>query len=311
MIHISRRRFNRLVAGLLATAPFSLSSFRPRTSEFAKSKVLLLSGQNNHDWQRTTPLIEDILKETGLFDVELSIAPPSGAEPEVWDIWRPNFVQYDVILDNYFGDPWPQPVQNKFMSYIASGGTCLILHAANNAFKGWEPYEKMVGLLWRDSTYGERLYYDESGDMIRVPVGEGPEAGHGKVHDWPITTRDENHPIMKGVPAVWMHAHDELYHGQRGPAKNMNILATAYSSEESGGTGQHEPVIWWIPYEKGKVLTFLPGHLWPTQSEKTAYRCVGLRTLLQRSTEWLAARQVTVPIPENFPAAEQISLKEM
>ena len=116
--------------------------------------------------------------------------------------------------------------------------------------------------------------------------------------------------FMKDVPPVWMHSHDELYHGQRGPAQNMTILATAYSSEASGGTGQHEPMIWWIPYEKGKVLTFLPGHLWPTQPEDTAYQCVGLRTLLQRSAEWLATGQVTVPIPDSFPTAEEVSLRE-
>lgn len=311
MNHISRRHFNQLIGGLLTTTPLSLASFRLHQTEQAISKVLLLSGQNNHSWQRTTPLIEDILKESGLFTVELSITPPPEAAKEVWDTWRPVFAEYDVIVNNYFGDTWPQPVQDSFLSYIQEGGTCVVLHAANNAFEGWKPYEEMVGLLWRDNSYGERLYYDEEGKLIRVPAGEGPGAGHGKVHDWPITARDAQHPIMKGLPSTWLHAHDELYHGQRGPAQNMHILATAYSSEESGGTGKHEPMIWWIAAGKGKVLTFLPGHLWPTQPEDTSFQCVGLRTLLKRSTEWLATGQVTVPVPDNFPTAEQTSLKEI
>ncbi len=218
MPYFSRRRFSQLIAGLLATPPLGLSSFRTKKTVQGKSKVLLLAGQNNHDWRRTTPLIEDILKESGLFEIELSISPPKGAEAEVWDTWRPEFAQYDVILNNYYGDDWPEPVQNAFLSYIRDGGTCLVLHAANNSFKGWKPFEEMVGLLWRDNTYGERLYYGEAGNVVRLPVGEGPGAGHGKVHDWPIMTRDAQHPIMQGVPSVWMHAHDELYHGQRGTA---------------------------------------------------------------------------------------------
>ena len=296
---------------MLVTSPFALTAFSAKKLTQPKSKVLLLSGQNDHDWRRTTPLIEDILKESGLFEVELSVSPPSEADPEVWDTWRPEFFRYDVILHNYFGDSWPEPVQRRFLSYLQGGGACLVIHAANHGFEGWQPYEEMVGLLWRDNTYGERLYFDETGDLIRVPVGEGPEAGHGKVHDWPVTVRHAQHPIMQGVPAVWLHANDELYHGQRGPAQNMDILATAYSSEESGGTGQHEPIIWWVPYGEGKVLTFLPGHLVSDQSENTAYQCVGLRTLLQRSTEWLATGSVTLPIPDNFPTAEQTSFKEL
>ena len=311
MHHITRRRFNRLLAGLLTTAPFNLASFRTKHTATSQRKVLLLSGQNNHSWQRTTPLVEDILKESGLFTVDLSITPPQGADKTIWDTWRPNFAQYDVVLNNYFGDAWPEPVQSSFLSYIQEGGTCLILHAANNAFEGWKPFEDMVGLLWRNNTYGERLYYDDDGEIIRVPVGEGPGAGHGKIHDWAITVRDNQHPILKGMPSEWMHAHDELYHGQRGPARNVNILATAFSSEESGGTGKHEPVVWWVASGKGKVLTFLPGHLWPAQPEDTSYRCVGLRTMLQRSTEWLATGNVTVPIPDDFPSADRVSIREI
>ena len=238
------------------------------------------------------------------------MSPPPEADPEVWDTWQPNFSRHDVVLSNYNGEAWPEPVQRRFVSYVRGGGACLVLHAANNPFKGWKPYEEMVGLLWRGRSYGERLYYDPAGNEVRVPVGEGPGAGHGEVHSWPVTTRDPEHPVMKGLPSVWMHADDELYHGQRGPAQQMNILATAFSSEASGGTGQHEPVLWWVPYGRGRVLTFLLGHLWPSQPEKTAYQCVGLRTLLQRSAEWLATNNVTIPVPDDFPTAEAVSLRE-
>jgi hypothetical protein len=38
------------------------------------------------------------------------------------------------------------------------------------------------------------------------------------------------HPITKGLPANWMHGNDELYSLLRGPAENMEILATSFSA---------------------------------------------------------------------------------
>ena len=34
-----------------------------------KSRVLILSGANNHDWKQTTPAIRAALEETGRFEV--------------------------------------------------------------------------------------------------------------------------------------------------------------------------------------------------------------------------------------------------
>ena len=88
----------------------------------------------------------------------------------------------------------------------------------------------------------------------------------------------------------------------------MTILATAHATK--GGTGQHEPMIWTIPYGDGTVMTFLPGHLWNNQENTEAFRCVGFRTLFQRSCEWLATDAVTVPVPDDFPTADATSVVE-
>jgi hypothetical protein len=36
-----------------------------------KSRVLILSGANNHDWKQTTPAIRAALEETGRFHVDV------------------------------------------------------------------------------------------------------------------------------------------------------------------------------------------------------------------------------------------------
>ena len=108
------------------------------------------------------------------------------------------------------------------------------------------------------------------------------------------------------MPAEWMHAKDELYHGQRGPAEHMEILATAYSDKAKGGTGTNEPMIWVIPYGKGRVFTTVMGHA--MGDDITAIRCIGFRTVMLRGTEWAATGKVTIPIPDDFPTASQVRL---
>ena len=106
----------------------------------------------------------------------------------------------------------------------------------------------------------------------------------------------------------WMHKKDELYHGQRGPAKDIHILLTAYSDPApgKGGTGKNEPMVWWVPYGKGKVVTNLLGHVGSLET----MQCVGFKTLLCRSVEWVATGKCTTPIPDNFPTADKTVVEE-
>lgn len=270
-----------------------------------QSSVLIVSGQNNHDWERTVAHLERTLLDVEIFSVDVTLSPGKEADREAWDDWQPNFGAYDVVVLAYNGEPWPERVQEDFEEYVSGGGSILVQHAANNPFPGWEAYEAMVGLLWRGKDAGYGAYWDEEQGLSRIPLGEDRGAGHGSLHDWQITTRDVEHPVMAGLPTVWMHPHDELYHGQRGPAEGMNVLATTWSDPEFGGTGRHELMVWWRQFGEGKAMTFLPGHLWGGQEDDRALRCVGFRTLLQRSVEWLATGEVTLPVPENFPTAEQ------
>jgi hypothetical protein len=290
-----------------AACPATFSGVAPRQRD--KIKVLLLSGQNNHDWQRTTPMMEQILLDADRFDVTVSFAPPAGAPADQWKKWSPAFDQYDCLLSDYNGELWPEPVRDAFLKYMDQGGRLVIQHAANNPFTGWAEYEQMTGLLWRGPEVGYRVYLDAQGQIVRQPPGQGIGAGHGRLHDWQITTREPEHPIFRDMPPVWMQAHDELYHGQRGPAENMHILASAFSSLESGGTGQHELMVWWIPFGRGKAISVMPGHLWPGQADTRALRSVGFRSLLQRATEWVASDQVSIPLPDDFPTANQASVR--
>jgi type 1 glutamine amidotransferase len=117
---------------------------------------------------------------------------------------------------------------------------------------------------------------------------------------------------MRGLPASWMQANDEIYSQLRGPAKNVEILATALADKAKYPTasGEDEPVLMVISYGKGRVFHTTLGHVGP--GDKPPFlplTSVGFIVTLQRGTEWAATGEVTQKIPADFPTAEKISVR--
>lgn len=304
---ITRRN---LLRGILAGLALSAAIAAPVPPALAadKLRLLIIDGQNNHAWQAMTPPMKADLEHSGRFTVDVATTPGPKAPKSDWQTFRPDFSKYDVVLSNYNGEPWPEEVQKALESYVAGGGGLAVIHAANNAFPDWPAWNQMIGLGWRGASFGDRVTVDDAGKVVRTPKGEGPSAGHGPRHAYKVIVRNAEHPITKGMPTEWMHAKDELYHGQRGPAKHMEILASAHSNKAGGGTGANEPMIWVIPFGKGRVFTTLLGHV--STDDNQAIRCTGFRTVMLRGAEWAATGQVTIPIPNEFPTADTPRLSE-
>lgn len=288
-----------------------LSTLTQTASAADKIRVLIIDGINNHNWKDTTPFLKDHLEKTGKFTVAVSTTPGAKDDKEKWDAWKPDFTKCDVVLSNYNGPKWPDHVRPAFEQFIRNGGGLVNVHAANNAHAGWDEFEKMTGLLWRGNGGGWRLAYDKAQKEVRIAKGEGPGAGHGPQHGYEVDIIDGKHPITTGMPMRWLHTKDELYHGQRGPAMDMRVLAIAFSAKDKGGTEMYEPMLWWIPYGKGKVVTTVLGHVGGGDAkEMLGMRCVGFLTIVDRACEWAATGEVTIPIPANFPTTEKTSVVE-
>lgn len=269
-----------------------------------KLKVILIDGQNNHNWRATTPFMKKALEDSGRFTVDVSSNVKSGDKPGTVDPtvpFPPDLTKYNVVVSNYNGAPWPEDFQKTFNEQVKSGRLGLVIvHAANNAFGNWKEYNQMIGMGWRNAKGGQRLALDEGGKEARVPSGEGDGSGHRYVGEFTVTVRKADHPVTKGMPREWLHARDELYDNMRGPIENIELLATAFSPKPRG-TGVHEPMIWTIKYGQGRVFHTPLGH------DLNAMQCVGFVATLQRGTEWAATGKVTLPLPENFPTAGKIS----
>lgn len=287
-------------ASLLLPAPGRADDAR---SEPQKLRVLLIDGQNNHDWKSTTPILEAIFEESGRFEVDVATSPPAG---EDMSEFRPKFSDYDVVVSNYNGDPWSDETKRGFEAFVARGGGFVSVHAADNSFPEWPEYNRMIGLGgWggRSEKSGPYVYFEQDGRYVRDDSA-GSGGNHGAQHEFVIQSRDDDHPIMKGLPKLWLHTKDELYERLRGPAEDMKVLATAFASPEHGGSGRHEPLLMAIDYGNGRVFHTALGHA------DYSMNCIGFATTLLRGTEWAATGEVTIPVPEKFPTRENAAPRE-
>ena len=257
-----------------------------------KLKVLLIDGQNNHDWRKTTPVLEKILAKYDRFDVTVSTSPDNKAPKEAWNAWRPEFKKFDVVLSNYNGQDWPDEVKTAFVEYVKNGGGFVSIHAADNSFPNWKEYNEMIGVGgWgrRNEKSGPKLYWKD-GAIVR-DTSPGGGGHHGQQHEFLVEVRDSEHPITKGLPAKWRHSKDELYDSLKGPAENIAVLATAYSDPKMGGTDHNEPSLMAINFGKGRCFHDAEGHADYSMAD------VGFQVTLARGCEWAATGNVTIPAP--------------
>ena len=144
------------------------------------SPVLLLTGENNHNWRYTSRYFEDTLEATGRFDVDVSDDPAAALAD--WD----KLITYRAIVLDYNGPRWGDEADANFIKAVSEKAIgVVVIHASNNPFRGWAPFERMVGLLWRET------------------------AGHGRVHEFDIEWTMPEHPVALGMPTLENHP-DEL-----------------------------------------------------------------------------------------------------
>ncbi|MBL8842890.1 MAG: DUF1080 domain-containing protein [Planctomycetes bacterium] len=239
---------------------------RPAAGSGDKVPVLLISGQNNHDWQYTNPKIAEGLLQSGRFDVDITLEPAKTLADAA------AIAKYRCFVLNYNGERWGAAAEQNFVAAVKGGTGVSVIHAANNAFEGWTEYEQIVADLWRAGT------------------------GHGRYHAFDVRMIDRDHPITRGLPDLKSHP-DELYHNLvHTPGVETRVLAVAHSAKETGGTGKDEPMAIVLHYGAGRIFHTPLGHVWPGDvASRATFDNPALHLLIARGTEWAATGAVTLP----------------
>ena len=295
------KRLHRAAAGLACAAAVAVATTLGAATPIP---VMILDGESGgpyHDWRTVTRALRAMLDETGLFAVTVVTAPPPGGD---FAAFVPEFSTYQVVVLNYDApdDRWPASLKEAFERYVRGGGGVVAVHAADNAFPGWTAYNEMLGVGgWRGRTEASGPYwYLRDGKLVADP-SPGRGGSHGRRVPFQVTVREPAHPIMRGLPAVWMHQGDELYARLRGPGRNMTVLASAYSDPANAGSGRDEPQLMALRFGQGRIFHTTMGH------DVAALSSVDFVVTFQRGAEWAATGAVTQNVPATFPSANTVS----
>ncbi len=245
-----------------------LAAWSAAAANAAPLRVLILSGQNNHDWRQTTPALQSIYGQSGRFAAEITENPSS--------LDAATLAKYDVVVSNWTNYPsnerlWGPRAEQALFDFVRGGKGYVVFHAAAACFMDWPEYLRLIGASWALGT-----------------------TAHGAIHTFTVKMADQTHPITRGLPDLDIR--DELWH-RMAVQPTAHVLATAFSSTETGGTGKDEPVAFATEFGKGRCFNLALGH------DAAAMETATWRLLMLRGTEWAATSPVTVSLPVDIDIA--------
>src|SRR6201985_1691856 len=96
-----------------------------------KLQALIITGQNGHDWKGTTPILKQILEDTGRFEVRVT-EEFRGAGPET-------LAPYDVVVMDYSDEKmnipeWSNTTKNTLLDFVRSGKGLVVYHHSAASF---------------------------------------------------------------------------------------------------------------------------------------------------------------------------------
>ena len=259
----------------------------------ARLKVLIISGQNSYEHDRTgvNNQLRTMMKDTGRFDVRVTEDFDDGTLAML--------KKYDVVLLNYasrwnYGDKeqhlWSPGAFRALYDYVRQGGGLVAFHSSFTWGRDIPEYKRLLGAVM------------VPGESRRSP----PDGFRVKIEN-------KAHPVTAGLrPYIWSFMEDKYTNMSFDPAARVTVLATAfddaadYVPEKAGpkydyeaykaanvakmkGMNKPNAVVWTQDYGKGRVFSITLGH------GPDTLQFDGVRTLVTRGAEWAATGKVTIP----------------
>ena len=236
----------------------------PEQHDSVPINILILSGQNNHEWKKTTAALEKMYRNKAGFVVALTEDPEGLTYKELKG--------YDVVVGNW--NNWPDndkkmdpALEESFKKYVEEGGGIVFFHA------------------------GASSYYD-SDIYHQIGIGRwGEGTSHGKLTMGHVVEFDQEHPVTRGLNDFFVL--DELWENTD-VYPGAKVLARVRGHDEDDGHEINENAVFVNEMGRGRCFYTLLGH-----NERVLFN-TGMQTLLLRATEWVSTGRVTQEIPQDL-----------
>jgi type 1 glutamine amidotransferase len=226
----------------------------------ASIKVLLLTGASDephHHWRETTASIRELLHESGRFEVFVNEEPRALSAAALEG--------FAVVVVNYNGPRWPAAAEQALAQFVRDGHGLVAFHLSSyGPFSEWNDWERMIGAHW---------------DKDKI--------GHQRRWAFDVEWTEKAGALGSGAKFV---AVDELYH-RLTLLPGTDVIASAASRKDLGGTGNREPQIWTNRFGGGRVFFTTLGH------DTAAFHQEGMRGAFARGVEWAGTGSVAPAAP--------------
>lgn len=177
--------------------------------------------------------------------------------------------QFSLVIQLDFPPyTWPKEAEDAFVKYIEEG------HG------GWIGFHHAT-LLGEFDGYPMWQWFSDFMGGVRFKNYIAPLA------DGTLIVEDEQHPVMKGVPASFVVPDDEWYTYDKSPRPNVHVLAnvdeSSYTPASDIKMGDH-PVVWVNESKKARNVYFQIGH------SSKLYETEGFTTMFRNAIDWTLGR---------------------
>lgn len=177
--------------------------------------------------------------------------------------------QFSLVIQLDFPPyTWPKEAEDAFVKYIEEGRG------------GWIGFHHAT-LLGEFDGYPMWQWFSDFMGGVRFKNYIAPLA------DGTLIVEDEQHPVMKGVPASFVVPDDEWYTYDKSPRPNVHVLAnvdeSSYAPASDIKMGDH-PVVWVNENKKARNVYFQIGH------SSKLYETEGFTTMFRNAIDWTLGR---------------------
>lgn len=177
--------------------------------------------------------------------------------------------QFSLVIQLDFPPyTWPKEAEDAFVKYVEEG------HG------GWIGFHHAT-LLGEFDGYPMWQWFSDFMGGVRFKNYIAPLA------DGTLIVEDEQHPVMKGVPASFVVPDDEWYIYDKSPRPNVHVLAnvdeSSYTPASDIKMGDH-PVVWVNENKKARNVYFQIGH------SSKLYETEGFTTMFRNAINWTLER---------------------